>query len=385
MEKILTYSLKNSSKNSDKYYEDIEQFTDKLMVEAENILSGILNNYTEYIENNNVEELRKREEYLFDLLMTGVFWNNYSLNSIHLNKKAKILLLNLANIRNRVGALKPGVDYVRGILMTVLLKKYAVTGSKPLVTEDNIQGFLDWLEASSEFKHELKRITKFTGFVSKCMLEDVEQIFTAVIKLADWFESESLLNLGKYTENVEEFISTNRDYYYWREDSIFCTRKRNEYHLNMAGAEIMNRAFRNEFINTKYKTILVPACMRSKSDEECQMIKEGLDQICTGCTKNCNINKISALGKKEGFDVYIVPHSSSFSAWLTKWSGNDDIGIVAVACPLNLVAGGLEIKNLGIKAQCVLLDYCGCKNHWDRDGQPTNLNLNEVKNIVSKN
>jgi uncharacterized protein len=385
MEKIYTYSLKINDKNSDQYYLDIEQFTNRLMTKAENVIGEILDRYIDHLDRNNVEELRSWEEYLFDLLMTGVFWNNYSLNSIHLNKTAKILLLNLANIRNRVGAFKPGVDYVRGILMTLLLKKFDVAGSKPLVSEDNIQGFLDWLMASNEFKHELKRITQFTDWLSNYDQEEVERIFTAVIKFADWFESESLLCLGKYTKNVQDFIAKNREYYYWREDSIFCTRKRNEYHLNMTGAEIMNRAFRIPFVETKYKTILVPACMRDKSEDECQMIKDGLDQICTGCTKNCNINKITSLGKKEGFDVYIVPHSSSFSAWLTKWSGNDDIGIVAVACPLNLVAGGLEIKNLGIKAQCVLLDYCGCKNHWDREGQPTNLNLNEVKNIISKN
>ncbi len=383
MDKILTYSLKNNNKASDKYYEEVEQFADIFLKQAENYIGGLLDKYINYLISSKIGEIRSREEYIFDLLMTGVFWNNYSLNSIHLNKKAKILLLNLANIRNRVGAFKPGVDYVRGILMTVLLKKYAVSSEKPLVTEDNIQGFLDWLMASNEFKQELKRITLFTDFVSKKDEADAEIIFSAVIKLADWFEQESIIYLGKYTEKVDEFITANRDYYCWREDSIFCTRKRNEYHLNMVGAEIMNRAFRNQFTGTKYKTVLVPACMRIKSEDECRMMKNGLDQICTGCTKNCNINKVTSLGKKEGFDVYIVPHSSSFSIWLKKWAGNDDIGIVAVACPLNLVAGGLEIKDLGIKAQCVLLDYCGCKNHWDRTGLPTNLNLTELKNIAT--
>jgi len=385
MEKVLTYSLKNREKNSDPYYIEIEKFADAFIQKGELCIGRILDEYTSFLCERGTENSRSREENLFDLLMMAIFWNNYSLNSIHLNKKAKIVLLNLANIRNRVGAFKPGVDYVRGILMTVLMKKYHTHGMKPMVTDDNIQGFLDWLQASNEFKHELKRITKFTGFLSTKEHEEVESIFTSVLEIADWFEKESMLRLGKYTENVDDFIEKNRDYYYWREDSIFCSRKRNEYHLNMLGAEIMNRAFRKEFVATKYKTILVPACMRSKSDTECRMIKDGLDQICTGCDKKCNIHKISSLGKKEGFDVYIVPHSSSFSAWLQKWAGHDDVGIVAVACPLNLVAGGLEIVSLGIKAQCVLLDYCGCKNHWDREGIPTNLNLNEVKTIVSGN
>ena len=385
MEKTITYNLKQTGKNSDKYYNEIKAFADKFLLHAEENIGLIADEFILYISKDKTEKSRCREEYLFDILMTAIFWNNYSLNAIHLNKKAKILLLNLANIRNRVGAFKPGVDYVRGILMTILLKKYSPKGAKPVVTEDNIQGFLDWLQASNEFKHELRRITKFTNFLSNKSRSEVEKIFNAILELADWFDAESLSVLGKYTENVESFIEANREYYYWREDSIFCSRRRNEYHLNMLGAEIMNRAFKAGFSKTKYKTVLVPACMRAKTDEDCKMIKNGLDQICTGCDKKCNINKVTALGKKEGFDVFIVPHSSSFSAWLKKWAGQEDVGIVAVACPLNLVAGGLEIVSLGIKAQCVLLDYCGCKNHWDRAGLPTNLNTNTLRSITSLN
>lgn len=47
----------------------------------------------------------------------------------------------------------------------------------------------------------------------------------------------------------------------WRKDVIFCVSRRAEYHLNMVGAEIMNRAYRERFIKTPKKAVLLPACM----------------------------------------------------------------------------------------------------------------------------
>ncbi len=44
------------------------------------------------------------------------------------------------------------------------------------------------------------------------------------------------------------------------------------------------------------------------------------------------------------------------------------IGPAAVACLLNLVQGGYEMRELNIPAQCVLLTFCGYQKHWDKDG-----------------
>jgi hypothetical protein len=56
-----------------------------------------------------------------------------------------------------------------------------------------------------------------------------------------------------------------------------------------------------------------------------------------------------------------------------------DTGIVGVACVLNLLSGGLKARRLGIPAQCILLDSCGCGNHWDIEGIPTVLNVDQLK------
>ena len=49
------------------------------------------------------------------------------------------------------------------------------------------------------------------------------------------------------------------------------------------------------------------------------------------------------------------------------------IGIIGVACVLNLISGGLKAKNF--VPQCVFLDYCGCKDHWHDKGIITDINM----------
>jgi hypothetical protein len=67
---------------------------------------------------------------------------------------------------------------------------------------------------------------------------------------------------------------------------------------------------------------------------------------------------------------------------LAHWANQKDTALVGVACVLNLLTGGYEMKRLNIQSQCVFLDYCSCKNHWDKKGVPTSMNINRLKQIL---
>jgi hypothetical protein len=146
----------------------------------------------------------------------------------------------------------------------------------------------------------------------------------------------------------------------------------------MVGANIMNNAFRQEFSVTRRKIVLLPLCMSKNANRGCQARRSGLDIICMDCTADCNINEIRKIGVATGFDVRIVPHSSNFTKWLEQWKNQSHTGVVGVACVLNLLTGGYEMKGLNIPAQCVLLDYCGCQKHWCRKELPTRLGVAQL-------
>lgn len=129
----------------------------------------------------------------------------------------------------------------------------------------------------------------------------------------------------------------------------------------MVGAEILNRAFRKEFLNTHTKLVLLPACMRAQNEEACRMQDSPEGYLCARCTPACNVSELDRLGEEQGYEVRIIPHESS--AFTKHAQDRGPIGIVGIACVLTLISGGWKARELGLVPQCVLLDYCGCKNH----------------------
>jgi hypothetical protein len=122
--------------------------------------------------------------------------------------------------------------------------------------------------------------------------------------------------------------------------------------------------------------------MRIHSNEECKAkkVKEGL--LCTGCSAQCRVNQLRVMGKKNNFGVYIIPHASDLSLWSPR-PGRPKRGVIASACVTTLVEGGWELKRYDVPAQCVILDYSGCKKHWCSIGIPTELNVSKLRQILS--
>ena len=375
--KTITYSLRNNQSNSDNYYYKIADFTDKVLNEAENSLSWIIDNYIAHLSDFKKENIRTREEYIFDFLTLGTLWTQYLNASLALSKRKAYLLIWLYKKRRKNGQLKPVIDFIRGILSTLWLMENK-TNNPDLLSIIKVKKLILWMEASGEFREEVKRILLIYDFLKTKKDCQINLFIESVLKYSEWFEKNSLNELSDYTYNVDVFHRTNYQKHLMKEDVIFCGRRKVEYFLSMVGAEIMNKAFNNEFTNSTRKALLLPACMKFHQNNKCKAKKISLDFICTGCTFECRINKYRRLGIQKGFEVHIIPHSSTFTEWLQKWAVGKNIGVVGVACPLNLITGGLELKSLGIPAQCVLLDYCGCKSHWDEKGFSTDLNESQL-------
>ena len=123
--------------------------------------------------------------------------------------------------------------------------------------------------------------------------------------------------------------------------------------------------------------------MRGARAANCKAIARGLDILCTGCDPDCSVNRISRRMRNMGVKVYLVPHSSGFSRWLDRWQRDKGIGVTAVACMLNILEGGYEMRARGIPSQCLPLDYPGCRKHWDRKGISTALNEERLAQLVT--
>jgi len=149
----------------------------------------------------------------------------------------------------------------------------------------------------------------------------------------------------------------------------------------MFGAEIMNRIYREEFNKRPRKTILLPGCMR-QIKTQCHAKETNLGLKCMKCNTECPTSKLKSKGEKEGFEVYTILHESQAFKNITS-KDKKELGIIGVACTLNLINGGWKAYDMGIPAQCVILNHTGCSNHWNKQTITTNINQNQLEKILN--
>ena len=145
----------------------------------------------------------------------------------------------------------------------------------------------------------------------------------------------------------------------------------------MFGAEIMNRAYRNEYDKREKTIILLPECMQIKN-KKCLSQETIYGHQCIGCSDNCNVNQLKNYIEKE---VYVIKHESELFKDIPTHE-KKTISIIGIACVLNLINGGLKAKSLGMPAQCVILNYVGCSNHWMQNRISTSINSEKLKEII---
>ncbi len=205
----------------------------------------------------------------------------------------------------------------------------------------------------------------------------------AVAQLASWFESRSLDVLGRFTCNVDAFLSGLQRCSASREDALLCGRSRSEYHLNMVGTELLNRAYRRSFRSAPRHLVLLPACMPLKADGGCRARGDGALARCQGCAPDCRVHQITQLGAKMGADVFVLQEGvDQFIPRMASRSQSGDLGILGVSCVLTNAPAGLAAGMAGIPVQGALLDYCGCAWHWHDRGIPTDVNLRRLRRIL---
>jgi hypothetical protein len=374
--KVITYSLIDSSGNSNNYYTCVRDFTDKVIEKANNSIGDLIKEFEFYIQETGVKPERVGYEFIVEVLVLGVSWKVYGEKSINSNSLLRLLLVEISKLRHKFHGLKPTLDFMKGYLLTFLFYHKPKKEKAIIPTINQLKKLLLCLEAFGDFEFEAKRLKDWVEFLSGLQTDKAYRHLLNLMEFANWFEAKAQKSLQKYTGNVDSFIKQKYKFYRWREDVVFCLRKPVEYHLNMVGAELMSREYKKDFVNVSPKMVFLPACMRSHPQGQCLAYSGKLGLICAKCTPDCIANKITCLGEKNGYEVYLISHESS------AFLGKDSCGVVGVSCVTRLIEGGFMAKELGFVPQCVLLDYCGCKNHWDENGIPTSLNLSELNKIM---
>ena len=328
---------------NDSYYSDVKDFADEFI------------RYCKKFHFKDDEESLKA-------LCIGVYWYLYGTTALDLNSNIHQVLANLAEYRRAFPEDKQFIDELRGKLLTKFLFKPFKKNDEQL-TKENLNLLINFLEATGDYMDQIPQFRNFTHDLNDCL------------ELTRWFCKNSDKYLGQYTMNLEKYLNNNATNHLMEEDVIFYHGHELEYHLNMLGAEIMNRIFRPDYDKRKRKAILLPSCMNSNS-KKCRAKLDRLGHVCTFCNPECNVYKITK--DYPDCEVYIISHEST----AFKGAGKEDrqeLAIVGVTCVLNLISGGWKASNLSIPPQCVLLDHVACKKHWLNEDIYGEINDNELK------
>ena len=377
------YDLRSSSGRSDAFYAEVDCLADAWveMIEARAgvLLDGYIRHVLEFLE----EPQRSRGEYAFEFLTLGMLWKHYGCTAAATPRWIVETGRALVALR-RFPLAKPVANQLRTAL-SYAWKLPLVDGEQqepPAPTLSRVSELIRWLHATGEFEQEALRLENWRSYLAQLRPEKAAHWMSIAVEMFRSFEQEVAGQLGEYTAQVGRFLAVEFPHRGLREDRLFCGRPPAEYHLNMVAAEIMNRGLREAFDHTTEKVVLVPACMRGARAATCQARTDGIDITCSGCDPECAVNDITRRMRNLGASVYIVPHTSGFSRWLTRWQHHPSVGVIAVACLLNILPGGYEMRGRRIASQCVPLDYPGCRKHWSRQGIPTAVNEDRLVQIL---
>lgn len=128
---------------------------------------------------------------------------------------------------------------------------------------------------------------------------------------------------------------------------------------DFATVHLNNISYRERFEKTSKRALFLPHCSRKYMDNRCEarFNSEFSFYKCQECSEDCLINQAQKMGKKEGYDVYIVPGGSCIPKLLKKKDYN---GVVGVACCAEIKLADEYLKKMDIPYQAVPLVRNGC-------------------------
>lgn len=175
-----------------------------------------------------------------------------------MTKKSHILsgLYKMRTIHPKVKLI---LDHWRGKLACSWLTHASYASKSPSLS--GMQELIRYLQSTTEYTEEIIRIKQVIKFIHTYKSGERQEKFEAIAALAGEFEVSSRKRLHIFTQQVDPYWESESYHYLGKENYFFAGRKPVEYHLNMVGAELMNRALRPAFREVKQLVILAPTCM----------------------------------------------------------------------------------------------------------------------------
>jgi hypothetical protein len=369
-----TYSLRTRPTGPGAYPTAVAKLADAMMAMGADVRPTV-EAYGNFVAETGCEERRSYEEYLLEALMIGVLWRARG------HEAMVAARAHGETVQRLVGERRAGCGRRRdGSNAALVLVDGPFVPGRPDPTTDDFTLLLAWLLASGEYDDEFVRLEGWQEFFATVPAAD--SLLRSLVRFAEGFESASVAALGAFTAQVDGFVQRVLPLRGPREDTVQCSRRRVEYHFNMVGAEILNRAWRADFVACERHVVVLPGCARRRADAQCLARRTDTELRCTDCAAGCTVAEATKVAARAGAEALAVVHGSDFGRFLRSPAlSGGKVGIVGVACVPGLVGAGWRARAQGLPAQCVLLESSGCA-HWRDHALPTSVDLAQLAGIL---
>jgi hypothetical protein len=153
-----------------------------------------------------------------------------------------------------------------------------------------------------------------------------------------------------------------------------------QYHLYMLLIELANRAWGEAFRRAKRRIAFLPYCLRDLS-ATCRSGPGELDTVCKGCSKDCYVNRVSAILREARVEPYLWMSASLKSLLRELRDKEGSIGVLGVACVPELFRGMRLCMGLDIPVVGIPLDANRCMR-WMGAFHPTSVDLDVLSRLV---
>ncbi|MEN8262226.1 MAG: DUF116 domain-containing protein [Nitrospirota bacterium] len=158
--------------------------------------------------------------------------------------------------------------------------------------------------------------------------------------------------------------------------------KEYQYHLYMVEIELINRIYRDAFIQSRYKFALIAHCLRDFRPE-CRAVSGDYESICRGCTKECFVNLGSMLLKKYDIHPYISVSMDLDKIFEQIKTEHGSVGALGIACVPELAMGSRLCIKLDIPPLGIPLDANRCAR-WMKKAHESTFNIKELDRLLRK-
>jgi uncharacterized protein len=375
MTEALTYSLRSyRADNDDDYYRTISAFTDAWLEKAQVTTGTLVSNFQSWRKGQGLV-LRSFSEHAFELLALGVYLREHGAQAEDYPRAAALLLETLVETQNELPWAEEVVKTLRGLVNGLSDPGSAGHGIIKL------ERLLLWLRAQGE-NTKAGRFEEWQSYFNSLEQAVSEHALELCLSMAEEFCQTSSSAFGIYTDGVEKFLEEVTPRARWRYDVCLVTSSRLDYHLGMLGTEILDRAYRQRFIASEHKMVIVPPCLRAQPETHCKAEQTPMGAKCTGCTPTCRVYQITKIGQQKGLAVFSIPDDQLSKLCVSSGQAGTSIGVIGVSCALTNWVAGWEAERLGLPAQGILLDYVGCRKHWSGRDIPTDVSLKKIETIA---